>query len=289
MAKDLTPEAQAEKNRIRGEKKQLKKEKKEQRREVKRRAKEIARQEEALGDEEGNSFVTFAATLFIVLLWLAVVCVIVKLDVGGFGSSVLAPILKDVPVLNHILPKSALTQTDNPEEYGGYSSLSEAVDYIKQLELEIERLQTASKSKDNDIAQLQAQVQRLKPFEEAQVEFQRIQEAFGEQVIYNEKSPGPEEYKKWYEALDPATAESLYKQVVIQLKESEAFGEYASAYALMKPKEAADLLEQMTSDSDMKLAARILEAMDATARADILNEIDPEFGARLTKIMDPDS
>ncbi len=289
MARELTPEALAEKNRIQNEKKQLKKERRDQRKEVKRRAKEIARQEEALGDEEGNGFVTFAATLFIVLLWLAVICVIIKLDVGGFGSTVLAPILKDVPVVNRILPASSLTETNNPGSYGGYSSLQEAVDYIKQLELEIERLQTASNAKDNDIAELQAQVQRLKPFEEAQVEFQRIEEEFGEQVIYNDKSPGPEEYKKWFEALDPTTAANLYKQVVIQLEESEEFGKFADTYAMMKPKEAADLLEQMTSENDIRLAARILQAMDASARADILNQMDPEFGAKITKIMDPDS
>ena len=77
MARELTVEAQTEKNRIQDEKDQLKKDRKE----VKRRAKEIARQEEALGDEGGNGFVTFFATLFIIILWLAVICVIVKLDI----------------------------------------------------------------------------------------------------------------------------------------------------------------------------------------------------------------
>ena len=142
MAKELTEEARQEKKRIQNEKQQLKKDQKNQRREVKRRAKEIAKQEEALGDEEGNGLVTFGATVFIVALWLAVICVIVKLDIGGFGSSVLTPILKDVPVINKILPGVSLTETTDPESYGGYSSLPEAVEYIKELEMEIERLQT---------------------------------------------------------------------------------------------------------------------------------------------------
>ena len=31
---------------------------------------------------------------------------LIKLDVGGFGSGVLAPVIKDVPYLNKILPDS---------------------------------------------------------------------------------------------------------------------------------------------------------------------------------------
>ena len=129
MAKQQTPEivsAEEEKKKIEEEKKKLKKEQKEQHREAKRRAKEIAKQEEALGEEDGNGIVTFGATILIVLLWIAVICVIVKLDIGGFGSSVLTPVLKDVPVINKILPGTSLTETTDGEEYGGYTSLKDA-------------------------------------------------------------------------------------------------------------------------------------------------------------------
>ena len=152
MAKNIiTPETSpdVEKKRIQEEKKKLKKERKDQKKEAKRRAKEIAKEEENLGlEEEGNGLVTFGATILIVFLWLAVICVIIKLDIGGFGSSVLTPILKDVPVVNRILPGISLTETNNPESYGGYSSLQEAVDYIKQLELELEQVRSASNAKD---------------------------------------------------------------------------------------------------------------------------------------------
>ena len=149
MAKGMAPEAVSaddDKKRIQDERKQLKKQQKEQRKEAKARAKEISRQEEELGLDEGNGLVTFGATVLIVLLWIAVICVIVKLDIGGFGSSVLTPILKDVPVVNKILPGSSQTETNNPGSYGGYSSLQEAVDYIKQLEVELEQVRTASNS-----------------------------------------------------------------------------------------------------------------------------------------------
>lgn len=287
MAKELTPEqayAEEEKKKIQEEKRQLK----EQKKEAKRRAKEIAKQEEALAEEEeSNGLVTFGATVLIVILWLAVICVIIKLDIGGFGSSVLTPILKDVPVVNKILPGTSVTETTDVENYGGYSSLKDAVDYIKQLELELERVQTASGGKDTELESLKAEIERLKQFEEKQVDFQRIQKEFYDEVVYAEKGPGAEEYRKWYEEMDPTTAEYLYKQVVTALEESKEIQDYVQAYSSMKPKAAAAIFESMTDD--LNLVAKILGAMNAESRGEILGAMDATIAGKITKIMNPDS
>lgn len=290
-ATEAVPEAvgtEDEKQKVLDDKKQLKKEQKEQKKEAKRRAREIAKQEEALGMDEGNGLVTFGATVVIVALWIAVICVIVKLDVGGFGSRVLTPILKDVPVLNLILPGSALGGNSNTQEsYGGYDDLKEAVDRIRELELELDRVQTASNSKDSDLEQLKAEVTRLKAFESKQVELQRIMNEFYEEVVYSDKGPGIEEYKKYYEAMDPATAEFLYKQVVLQQEEDEEIKQFVKTYTEMNAKKAAKIFEEMTSE--LAQVARILEAMTAEQRSKILEAMDPEVAARLTKMLDPNS
>lgn len=292
MAKEVSQgvvSADEEKKRIQNEKKQLKKQQKDQKKEAKRRAKEIAKQEEDLGLDEGNGLVTFGATILIVALWIAVVCVIVKLDIGGFGSSVLAPILKDVPVVNMILPDSGQTETTDPGSYGGYSSLQDAVAYIRQLELELEQVRTASNNKDAELEKLLAENQRLSEFEQRTVEFQRIRQEFYDEVVYAEKGPGAEEYRKWYEEMDPATAEVLYKQVVSQLEESKEIQEFAATYSSpnMKPKEAAEIFNTMTDD--LNRVAKILNAMSAESRGSILAAMDTEVAAKLTKIMNPDS
>lgn len=291
MARERSAEEIAEaeeKRRLQNEKKQLKKEQKAQRKEAKRRAKEIARQEEALSDgEEGGGLATFGATLFVVALWLAVICVIIKLDVGGLGTSFMTPILKDVPVVNRILPGNSLTETTDTESYGGYTSLKDAVDRIKALELELDTLQSASKVKDEDMESLKAEVVRLKEFEEMQVEFQRIRTEFYEEVVYAEKGPGVEAYTKYFESMDPTTAEYLYKQAVVQLEESKEVEEYAAAYSSMKPKQAAAIFESMTDNLD--LVARILNEMSVESRGEILGAMDPDVAAKLTKIMDPES
>ncbi|MDR2045100.1 MAG: hypothetical protein LBQ15_12240 [Clostridium sp.] len=289
MAKKAIPQAQSpepaetEKRKLAEEKKQLKAERKTAR----KRAKEIAKKEEELDEGEGGGFMTFMATVFIVAVWLAVIGVVIKLDVGGVGSRVLTPILRNVPVLNKILPgTSGSGQTG--EEYGGYTDLKAAVEQIKALELELEAAQSGDNAKDERIAQLQAEVARLQEFADKQVEFQRIQTEFYEEVIYAEKGPGAAEYRKYYEEMDPATAEYLYKQVVVQEAADAAASGYAKTYSSMEPEQAAAIFESMTDDLD--LVADILDAMSVDDRARILGSIgetNAELAARLTKIMAP--
>ena len=286
----ISGDTDQEKQRIKEEKKKLKDEQKEQRKAAKARAKEIASREADLSDEEEtNSGSVFMVTFVIVLIWIAILCLIVKLDFGGFGSNVLTPVLKNVPVLNLILPKNTEVVVDDAESeaYGGYSNLREAVDYIKELELELERAQSVQSSSSDTTAELKAEVERLKTFEDSQVEFQRIKTEFYEEVVYADKGPGIAEYRKFYEEMDPATAEYLYKQVIQKLEESNEIKDYAKAYSEMKPKEAAAIFESMTDN--LELVARILGVMTADDRGKILGVMDKDIAARITKIMDPES
>ncbi len=277
-----------EKKKLNEEKKQLKAEQRKQKKEAKRRAKEIATREADLqDDEEGSSVSVFLVTLIIVVIWLAILALLIKLDIGGFGSGVMAPIFKNVPVINKILPDDSVMETDQEENYGGYSSLREAVDYIKLLEQELEQAQSSDLSRSEEVAELKAEILRLKEFEDKQVEFQRIKNEFYEEVIYAENGPGPEEYMKYYEGMDPATAEELYKQVVAEQEESKEIQDYAQAYSEMKPKEAAKIFEAMPNN--LELAARILGQMTAEDRGKILGVMDPDVAAKITKIMDPES
>lgn len=278
-----------EKKRLKEERKQFQKEQKEQRKEAKKRAKQLAKQEADIDEEvEGGAVPVFMITLFIVLIWIAILCILIKLDVGGFGSGVLRPVLKDVPVLNRILPgESAPADEEAQEEYYGYTSLKDAVEQIKVLELELEKAQDTGQADSEEVAALKAEVERLKTFEDNQVEFQRIKNEFYEEVIYAENGPGAAEYRRYYEEIDPTTAEMLYKQVVQQLEAEQQIKDYASAYSAMKPAAAASIFEEMENNLD--LAAKILNAMTAEDRGKILGAMDAKIAANLTKIMDPDS
>lgn len=279
---------------LKEEKKRLKKERKEQKKEAKRKAKELSAQANELEEEnEGSSGTVLLVTFLIVVIWLAILALLIKLDVGGFGSGVLKPVLQDVPVINKILPAAKMPglgdsgEASEDGEYYGYTSLKEAVEQIRMLELELESVQTQKLDQDASTTELQEEIARLKTFEDNQVAFEQIKNEFYEEVVYAEKGPGAEEYKKYYESMDPATAELLYKQVVQQLEEDGQVQEYASAYSEMKPKEAAAIFEAM--EDDLELAAKILNAMSADDRGKILGAMNPEVAARITKIMNPAS
>ncbi|MBD5540508.1 MAG: hypothetical protein HDR00_04835 [Lachnospiraceae bacterium] len=283
-----TLDPKAERKRLNEEKKKLKQEQKAQKKEAKRRAKELALEEAGLqDDEEGGGFSAFIVTAVIIIVWLGILALLIKLDVGGFGSNVLAPVISDVPVLNKILPKSTETEVSDGESYGGYTNLKEAVDQIERLELQLEQAQSNINVDSEEIAQLKAEIERLSTFEANQIEFQRIKNQFYQEVVYAEKGPGAEEYARYYETMDPETAQNLYKEVVAEEAVSKEIEDYAQAYSEMKPAEAAAIFEEMTNNLD--LAARILGVMEPDDRGKILGKMDPEIAARITKIMDPDS
>ena len=69
----------------------------------------------------GGKITVFFVTLIIILIWLAIIVLLIKCDVGGFGSSVLAPVLKDVPYVNKILPDSATEEVSTEDDAYGYT------------------------------------------------------------------------------------------------------------------------------------------------------------------------
>lgn len=285
---DNVIDTKAEKKRLKEEKKKLKQEQKNQRKESRQRAKELALEEANLSDdEESGGFSVFLVTAIIILVWLGIIGLLIKLDVGGFGSQVLAPVLSDVPVLNKILPESEETESTTGEDYGGYSNLKDAVNDVEALKVQLESAQATVNADAEKITELQNEVTRLKTFEDKQLEFQRIKNEFYEEVVYAEKGPGADEYIKYYESMDPETAENLYKEVVKKEAVSDEIKEYAQAYSEMKPKQAAAIFEGMTDNLD--LVAKILGVMEPDDRGAILGVMDSTVAAKITKIMDPDS
>lgn len=236
-------------------------------------------------DKAGSKASVFFVILLFVVIWLAILIFCIRWDVGGFGSSVLQPVLKDVPVLNRILPDTKEDKLIEDENYP-YTTLSEAIKRIKELELELMDAQKATSADDAKVQELQAEVNRLKQFEEKQTEFQKEKEEFYEKVVYTDNAPDISEYKAFYESIEPANAEILYKQVIKEITYSKQVEEYASAYSEMKPAQAAKIIEAMTDN--LELAAEILEAMDAEPRGKILGAMNPEVAAKLTKIMQPE-
>lgn len=284
---NLSPDApEMQLKQVKESQKQFKKEQKSQKKEARKRAKELENQERELDEQiEGTNASVVVVTIFIIFIWLGILCLLIKMDVGGFGSNILKPILQDIPVVNKILPSESETETKDEQAYGGYSSLKEAVDEINRLEKQMEQLQNTNATYSEQIDRLQAEVDRLETFEAKQYDFQEIKERFYEEVVYAENGPGPDEYRKYYEEMDPSTAEALYKQVIQSEAVSARMKDYAATFSAMEAADAADILENMTDN--LELAAEILNTLDATSRGTIMAEMDAAVAARVAKLLRP--
>ena len=234
-------------------------------------------------EEKSGGIVGFLLALLIILIWLVIFALLIKMDVGGIGT-MLRPALKNVPVINKILPEAS--DDEIIEENGNkYKTLAEAIERIKELEKEVEQYKANGSNNDEQIAQLQAEISRLKVYEENQEYFEQLKKEFDEQVVFNENAPDIEEYKKWYEEINPDNAASIYEQVVERIQFSKKIQEWATTYASMEPAAAAAIMEEMTGDA--YVVTRILLSMTPKQRAAIMAEMDPVYAAKLTAIMFP--
>lgn len=253
------------------------------------------KKEQQAGDEEvkeglGSKLLLVFVTLLIILVWLGIIVLLIKFDVGGFGSTILRPIIKDVPYLNLILPENE-NEIPVDTQYS-FESIDDAVVRIKELEtlldntvVKLDEALASDKKNEDVINALQGQIQELIVYKEEQDKFEANKELFYEEVVFSDEAPDINEYKTFYESIDPENAEVLYKQVVEQLSEDEEMQNYVKTYSTMKAKEAAAIFNTM--ESDLKLVAEILSNMSAQARADILGKMDAEIAAKVTAIMEP--
>lgn len=266
------------------EKRERKKREKEEKKERKKAKNNAADTDEE--EEKGSSKLVLAlVTILIIAIWLGIIAILIKSDVGGFGSSVLYPLLKDVPYINKILPEPEGTVAGEEDSQSQYGSLNEAISRIKELEKELDDANSSEKKNKKKIKDLQAQIKDLSKYKEDEAAFEKEKEKYYEEVVFSDQAPDISQYKAYYESIDPENAEVLYKQVVEQITYDSQVEDYAKTYSNMKAKEAAAIFDTMTDNLD--LVADILNNMGAKARADILGQMDATTAAKLTEIMEP--
>ena len=98
-------------------------------------------------NEKDGKILPIIITIVIILFWLAVFAIMIKVNAFGLGNT-LRPILKNVPVVNKILPAATDEETAAESDYS-YKNLQEAIDRIKELEKEVD-------NKDESIEALKA-------------------------------------------------------------------------------------------------------------------------------------
>lgn len=285
--------------RLKADKKEYQKRLKEQRKEQKEKAQEFADRTAEINGDNAGGLATIVITFLIILIWLAIMALLIKLDVGGFGSDILAPLIKDIPGLNLILPDRStesgkiqaepLTDYSSEGSSGGINSLQEAKDYISSLEKVLGEEMSQNSTYAATIERLEAEVARLEPFEKQQKEFYEERAAFYSSIVYGEGSPDPAAFASYYEMIDPETAASIYKQIKLDELDEAAIQAFAKTYSGMKAKQCAKIFDEMVAENQIELVARILAQMTVENRADVLAAMEKPNAAKLTQLLEPNA
>ena len=270
-------------------KKEAKARKKEEKRK-KKEEKKAAKQDQEMSEETesgGGKLIVALATIVIIAIWLGILALVIKFDVGGFGSTVLYPILKDVPYVKEILPEVKKAGDEEDLDYP-YQTVDEAIAQIKLLETELEQALQSEKDGKSKIEDLQSQVHKLKRYQKDAAELEEQKQQFYEEVVFSDEAPDISQYQQYYEMIAPDNAEILYKEVVEQQQYDDKVDEFIKTYAAssMKAKDAAAIFETM--DDNLQLVTRILENLSAEDRGEILSAMtDKKLAAKLTEMLEP--
>lgn len=245
--------------------------------------KEKGQNTEELNQEDGtgSKVVTALIVIVIVIIWLAIFGVLIKLDVGNFGSDVLYPVLKDVPVVNMILPEPGEKNVDTNS--GEYDNLTEANARIRELESQLAATNSSNSANSSEIDDLKTEINRLQKFEQSQKAFAERVKRFDRNVVFNDKAPDTDEYKTYYEEIEPDNAEKIYREVCKQFEYTQEVKDQAETYSKMEAANAAAILEEMSNN--LTLVASILDNMQPAKSADILANMSTTAAAQITTKM----
>ncbi len=232
-------------------------------------------------EEKKGGLLTVFIVMLIVIIWIAIFALLINLDVGGLGTS-LRPMLKDIPVVNKILP-SVSDEELAWENDLAYKDIIEANQRIKELEILVDKLTIETEDKDDEIIALTSQVNRLKELEKKMADFEDRVYEFDKQIVFGENAPSIDEYIKWYETISPENAERIYEMAIQKEAYNATIKEKADYYEKMKVSAAAEIFENMTAD--LEYVCKLLYCMKTKSVSDILAAMDPLYAAKVTRKM----
>lgn len=235
--------------------------------ELKEQKKEMEKEIAALNENgAGSKIKSIIIFLTIIILFLGVLAGMVKADVGGFGSGILAPIIGNVSGLNKILPNKSVASTasDNTpaktntnDTTAGLSSGTDASSANTKS--------TANTQSTADTSQVVANATGVSNTKTS---------ASSQKAVTAKKSSASQAAQAASRTANTTDAQAA--------KEAK-LADYVDTYSKMNAKNAASILGNMTGD--LPLVAKILMNMRASKRADIMANLDVNIASKLTLLM----
>jgi len=234
-------------------------------------------------ENKKNNIMKIVGGILVGLLVLVIAfAALVRFDVGGLGRTVIGPLIKDVPVLNLILPEMPDVSEENQEAYN-FATVDEAVEILKITEKMLMEKSEEAENIGEQLSALTAEVDRLRIFEANQVKFQEDKAEFDELLA---TTPEAIVYTAWFEKMYPENAVDLYESMIGSVVFDETLKETVDIYQNMKPAQAAPVLESM-SVTQMNQVAAIIKGVSPDQAAKIMGLMEPRTAARITSYIYP--
>ncbi len=234
--------------------------------------------------KEGMKGLGMVVIVLMITTFFSTMGLMIKMDVGGFGSGVLRPVFKDVPVIKEFLPPPSDEEVAKESDYP-YDTLEKALQQIDSLNTALSSKDAEIVSLNDKVKELTSEVERLSSFEQQLTTLEEKKNEFYDEIVYGENAPDADTYIKWYNELDAEHAEKIYREILEKRQVDEEIMALAKSYEAMEPAAAAKILEQMRNDMDT--VALILSNMGTDAQGKVLAAMDASFAASITKKLVP--
>lgn len=235
-------------------------------------------------NKKGSALRAVGVIIVILLIILIGAGAMVRFDVFGLGTRIVGPAIEDVPVLNLILPEMPEAAMEESGESYDFESVEEAVEILKLTEKMLMESDNEAEKLSEQLTQLTAEVERLKMFENNQLQFEKDKTVFDHLVV---TSAEPVVYKDWFEKIYPENAADIYAEVIQDVTYSEELKAVVSIYEDMNADEAAAILEGMAA-TKLNQVTKIIKHLSSDQAANILGSMEAKTAARITTYLSPE-
>jgi len=227
--------------------------------------------------------------IIIVAAFGAVFYFIVYNNIGGVTERHYSSI-KSIPFLKLALPEPPdplnpkyMTRDEIREKYLEFRDETEKLkEQLAQADARADELSRYKEDYDRLIQEAAEKLQELDEREAAVAEKEKQLEELKKQLDRAIASGDREAFTEYFESIDPENAAAIYKSVIVEQQTDDNVKKFAQVYAEMDADSAAAIFEQMGT-SKLDLIAETLKAMNRKQAAEILQEMSPDFAARVTE------
>lgn len=217
--------------------------------------------------------IVLLVTILLILGFIA----LTAFNVFGLRDNMLFPLLRNVPVINNIIPEPVYTDGADIA-----ATLAELEARTYTLTTENALLEEQLENLNQTIEQLQRDNTRLAEYEMAFEQF-----AIERETLYrNLAMENPEAFMIFFNTMDPALVEELFLDIIYAEIEWAEWQNYMASWINMSPVQVARVIESMLT-TDMRLIVDVMLELPEPFRGDILNSLAPDSAAAVLRQMEP--